>query len=240
MVGLDVKEYAKLLKSVGTHQKERPLSPIQVAKDIEILLRDENIEIVSKRLGISPKQITEFLENLRIPKTTQNLIGWGAEPGRIPFSTGAKIAKLENEDEMDVLTKTTVEHDLKKQEVIDILELRKRNPGMSLSDCIERVLKFRPSVEKGYAVIIDIGKEELQYVLRIARDRETVPKKVLEDMLDKYIEHGQIRSVVLKERFVILTMSEPAYEAFEKLADKFMIAPKDILNALVNQARKSV
>src|SRR5687767_2612557 len=116
---LSERERQRLLLSVGTHRGQRPLSPVEVANlyakminagaSLSDCARASNLE--------GPTWVTRFLQLLKLPESVRHLIVFGGGAGTISFSTGAEIAKLENDAEEETLIRAALSHRLSGSEV---------------------------------------------------------------------------------------------------------------------------
>ena len=238
MMHLETKEYAKLLLTITTqkHRKNRCLSPLETARDLKILLENDNwnYNSVSRRLKkLSVKQINEFLKLLQIPETVQTIVGWGNNPGKIDFSTAAKIAELDSSEFKDKLFKTIITYNLKKEETDDIIKLLKRNPEFNFEEAVERVIKLRPIVEKGYVIVTNISRESVGLLNMISSKNNTPPKKIIEYILQEYVDINNINKIVIKALNVIITINEEGYLELQKIPKQMKIEQEDLINRLI-------
>jgi hypothetical protein len=238
MVNLDTKEYAKLLFTIGPqkHKKRRALSPLMVAEYIKVLLDNDNnnYELVSNRIDLSTKQITEFLKLLRIPKTVQEVITWGNDTGKIDFSTAAKIADLNNLEDMDKLSKLIALHNLKKQETDDIIKLLKKNSDLTFDETVERVLKLRPIIEKGYAVVLVISNEERQTIDRITIETDCKVEVLLKELFSPYIDIPE-NTIKIKDNVIMLILNEQKYSELKEIPNLLGISEKNLIRTLLKK-----
>ena len=135
---------AKLLVSINVpNNLGRPLSPMDVAREIEMLQKDldnDQNELV-KRLPIKQDMIKQFQSLLKLPPQVQDMIVWGEskrETGALGFSVAARIAMFNNPSDVLKLVGTVTEmsHSVTKDEVKNILSMKRRNPNISIEDCL--------------------------------------------------------------------------------------------------------
>lgn len=147
-------ERQRLLLSVGTHRGERPLSPVEVANlyakminagaSISDCARASNLE--------GPTWVSRFLQLRELPESVRHLVVFGGGAGTISFSTGAEIARLEDDAEEEALVRGALTHRLSGSEVRQVVQLRKRSKR-SLQDCLDEVIGMRPRIEKRYLYV---------------------------------------------------------------------------------------
>jgi hypothetical protein len=152
--GLSEEEHQRLLLSVGTHRGQRPLSPIEVAALFaKVLAANGSLSECAKAASLEgTTQVSRFLRLLRLPESIWHLVGWGSVAGTIGFSSGAEIARLENDAEEEALVAGVLTNRLSGSEVRQVVQLRKRSKR-SLDDCLNEVVGMRPRVEKRYVYV---------------------------------------------------------------------------------------
>ena len=176
MSDLTSAELRDLMLSVGTHRANRRLSPLEVARSIDKMLRsDSDRQRCAQRLRISLTQISSFLNLLLLEVQIQHLADWrGTTNASIPFSTLSEIARLDSCDQGQVV-QAVLCHDLKWKEVVQIVQVRERS-GEAIEVCIERVLALRQDVETQHLLMGRITSDSHRAYLRTlsqaARDEE--------------------------------------------------------------------
>jgi len=139
---------AKLLATVGSHERNRPLSPLEVGaiatanngkwKQLADLLELKDHSIIGRFASITT-----------LEPELSSLIRWGAEKGALSFSVAAEIAKLSSALDRCAIAKAALEHALTKEEVRAIVQRGKRG-GEAASGALDEILKTRPAVERYY------------------------------------------------------------------------------------------
>ena len=149
---------AKLLTSIKVPGTNRPLSPVDVAREIEMLLKDlggDESELL-RRLPIKQDIMKDFRCLLRLPPEIQGMIVWGRskhETGGIGFSVASRIASLDRQDDMRTMAGTVADmpRPVTKEEIEGILSLKKNNPDKPIGECLTEVLNVtRPAVIDHY------------------------------------------------------------------------------------------
>ena len=146
MIGISVTEHQTLLRSVGTHRKDRPLSPLEVAELLgRTLAAGSTRAQCASALGISESQVTSFLNLLELDQSIQHLADWqGSKAASVAFSTMAELRRLDNKEQI-IATKAALSYKLTWKETIQIVQISSRS-GLPISDCITQVLNLRPQV----------------------------------------------------------------------------------------------
>ena len=161
MSGISPEDKRDLILSVGIHKTERPLSPIEVAELLEKLISSGTTKKeISKEILLDSTMISRFLRLSNLAPEIQHLVSWGGE-SRISFSTASEIARLKTSEEHRFLAKGTLEHELSKSEVIQIIEVRNKF-GKPIDECVEEILKMRPRIIKRYLFVGAVKSSDVQ------------------------------------------------------------------------------
>ena len=175
MIGLKTKEFQDITLSVGTHRGTRRLSPLEVARLLESVLKaGTSRKECAETLGIGTTQLSTFLKLLSLRSEIQHLADWrGTKNASISFSTLAELARLPLDDQIRA-AEAVLRHDLKWKEVIQLTQISNRS-GQTIDECIASVLKLRPQIETRYlfvgAIISDVLKTRFQSMTQSERDR---------------------------------------------------------------------
>lgn len=140
-----------LVLSVGTHKKNRRLTPIEIAKTLNEILSKAEIYGVSKEEIAQEihlrdaSMIYKFVGLLNIPEQYHKLIVFKGQKGKLTFSSVANATHLP-EDEMIVFLEAILSYKLTRNETRNIKELKKRR-DYSIEKCVDEVLLSRPTIE---------------------------------------------------------------------------------------------
>ena len=153
MEGLTNQERRDLILSVGTHRRERRLSPIEVARLLQVAIGSgATKKDCSETLQIGVTQISTFLKLLQLAPEVQDLAGWGAaRQASIPFSSMAALARLDATDHLFAANAILSER-LTWKEVIELTQIAKRS-GKGVDECLAAVLRRRPEIERRHVFI---------------------------------------------------------------------------------------
>jgi len=199
-------EWRDLKLSVGTHKSSRRLNPIEVAKLIK-KLRDKNVpyEFIKDELILRDVTVIKRFEILleSLPEKYHNKISFGRKNGYIPFTTAAFLTRLESRSEIDLLYNEISTKNLTKNEIQQIIELKKRS-DMNISECIEEILKSRLIVEKRNMLIGKIYEDKITSVISDAN------WDLLNNLFLKFLKESFPNTIfystrISKERFIIVT-----------------------------------
>ena len=233
-----IEEEAAILASIGTHSTTRPRSIIEVAEYLQWKLKENpDKDWLKSVVGFKNKEMIDvFLKCLQLPITVQNLFGWeGSRDGKIGLRSAFEIYKLRNPDDEDSLAKAASEAKLTKKEIVDVVQLKLRNPELSVIDCVERVKKLRPIVVKGFAVITSVERETLDSIFSEGNERNLLPNDLLKSKLLAHFEEGEIISIAFRSSSIVLVLNEPGYNRFRNLALQLGVSREDVLQHLLTE-----
>lgn len=230
---IDEETLAKLLLSVGTRKKWRPLSPITTAKILDEWCKTNSIKEVSRTLGVSSTTIQMFRNLLTLPESVQKLV----DNGKIGRDTGDRISRLEDPIEQEILAKAISVGKVISDEVKNsILSLKKRNRDMPMSECIELVIKYRPIIEEENLVISRIRERTLNGL----KERSEASGILIDDLIEKILketiptEEGFISAKNI-DYTVLLALKKEGFNAFKSEAVKSNIKLNNLVDKLIEQ-----
>jgi len=185
--GLSATERQRLLLSVGTHRGQRPLSPSEVASLFSrILETGGTLSDCARAANLDGTTwVTRFLRLLSLPESVRHLIDWGGNgAGSVTFSSASEIARLDNDEDKEVLVQGALTHRLSGAEVRQVVQLRRRS-GRTLNECLEEVVGMRPRIEKRHVYVGAITLDELKCKLKelTQNERDTLLRGIAERIL---------------------------------------------------------
>ena len=220
----DHERLAKLLLSVNqTKNSFRPLTPLEVAKKF--------------RLKDPSGMIMHFLKLLQLPKQIQHTVGW--EAGSVAISTASRIADLAEPKEMKILANALAKDQINRDEVVSIVELRKKNPEKSIDDCINDILDFgkkraRIELSEEYSIIGSLYPENKDFLVNQAKKENKEPDEILKDLISKEIPSQHIIDLKIKtDGAILLVLDEHGSKIFDDLPDKLNFQKIDFFNYFV-------
>jgi hypothetical protein len=236
---LEVDEEAAILASIGTHSRRRPRTIIEVAQylDKKLSAPGANMNWVAKTVGLKGTiMVTRLIACLKLPETVRNVIGWD---GPIGLHSAWEISTLESDEDMDALAKVAVDFGLSKKEIVDIVQLKKKNPDSSIIECVERVKKQRPVITKGFAVVTSIRKETLRSLTQEAIQKSVPSNVLLQQILTPHFPENSLSSVFFRDGFLFLILNEAGYQRFMRLPKELSIAREDVAEELLSREREN-
>ena len=170
---LSQQERQRLLLSVGTHRGQRPLSPVEVASLFtKVMTTGGSLSDCARAASLEGTTIvSRFLRLLKLPAAVWHLVGWGSVPGTLGFSSGAEIARLDDDAEEQALVDGVLTNRLSGSEVRQVVQLRKRSKR-PLQDCLNEVVGLRPRIEKRYVYVGAVTDAALKVSLAAITQQE--------------------------------------------------------------------
>jgi hypothetical protein len=136
----------RLIMSVGTHRRSRPLSPVEAAEGLATLeaggMPTQELARMLQLEGTS--MLGRFARLRRLSSGVRHLVDWRGGKSAISFSAATEMARLSTADQ-DELARAVLEKSMTKSEVIQVVQLRQRS-HRPLPECIEQVVRMRPRI----------------------------------------------------------------------------------------------
>ena len=220
-----------LLASLGTHRRHRPLSPVEVAKELENFFEKGGRP---EQLPVGTEVIRAFLSLLTLPNSVQRMLGWaGVDKGEIGMDSGYRISMLKMVNDQEILAKTILERGLTSKEVRRIVRHRNRHREKSIEDCIETVVAMRPV--KRHLFITQLSGEALKRLEREAEMQKISSANLLQEILSKELPSGSLISLTLRENFVTLLLEKEGNEALLKRVKESGVPLKEAVDVIVSK-----
>lgn len=183
--GISKSDLRDLILSVGTHRRQRRLSPIEAAElfHIEKAGGKTNQQLADMVLLKDTTMVNRFLSLLELSPELRHLVDWGQSDSTISFTAAAELSHLEFSDQ-ECLAEAVLKYSLTKSEVIQIVQIRKRS-RKDIETCIREVLRLRPQIVRKYVFIGAIFEEKIASCLKRLKqcERDGLLKKVVGEML---------------------------------------------------------
>lgn len=238
----DPKRLARLLMSVNTESSDRPLMPIEVASEINNWINEnKTMEETSRKLSLkTTDMVKQFLALLKLPSEIRNAVEWGeSKSHHLGFTAAAEIAALTDSRDMEKVGKAAIEYGFNKEDIISIVQLRKRNPNKTIEDCIQEIKEFRPKITEGYLVVCNIDKSMHKIFEKFVRENNTEASSHLKKILAEELAQKSITGLSIRQNTVHLTLDKEGYNMFLSIPTKYQILLKDVFNFLINKGIKN-
>ena len=233
----DLDLFSDLLMSIGTHDPDRPFTPIEVS-DLLIQLKDEtndSWEQLSKRVGLGKKlksstqksstdttQIRLFEKLQNLSRKSTYVLGWGAsKDGKVAMTLGCDVAKLSSKDDQDILISAILESletekPIRKNDVKSILDRKNKSPETSIVDIIEHVKSIKPETELFYKIGITPDADFLQNLNKKSNERKISNSEFLKMLIQKKYSDNEIKSILIsKNNLIWITLDKENFEVLE-------------------------
>lgn len=144
----------KLILTVGTHRSERPLSPVEVAEALEMLVESgASLQDVAEALHLeNTTMLGRFRRLLHLSPSIWHLVAWGQSPSSISLTIASELARLDSAEAQQQVVDATLENELKSSEVRQIVQVLQRSQ-QSPSEAIQSVIRLRPQVTRRHVFV---------------------------------------------------------------------------------------
>jgi len=141
---LSHEEWVNLKLSVGTHLRNRRLSPVEVARLLK-RLRDARATLneISKEIELGSSIVSRFLLLNRLPPKFKDLVAWGHNKEKISFTQASFSMMVDaSETERIFLLEKVLEEGLNRHELEKIKDLKSRTE-LTIEQVINEILNDR-------------------------------------------------------------------------------------------------
>ncbi|MCY4419974.1 MAG: hypothetical protein OXC42_01775 [Gammaproteobacteria bacterium] len=209
LLGLDSSEIDQTFLSVGSHRKQRPLTPVEVAWNIHKAEKAGASKTeIAKAFGFNDAtMVSRFLQLLKLSEEIQYLVEWReSTSSSIGFSVAVELAKMPQSNHPKMIS-AIIENHLTKKEVVSMRQLRERS-NRSLSDCIKDVVQRRVRTQVRHVVLGKLTEEELnrnsisKNLKRMRQsERDQLIKKIVKDL---YPNLGEFSAKLGEKNFAVI------------------------------------
>jgi hypothetical protein len=161
--GITPDTYRGLLLSVGSRSGTRPLSPVEVAKGLKVVLdagtRPKDVAAALHLDGTT--MIQRFVRLLSLNPDVQHLIDWGQTGATIAFTAASELARLKSAEDQAVACTAALENELTSGEVKSLVQLKLRS-RKALQECVDEIVRLRPTVQRRHVLVGAVTSSELR------------------------------------------------------------------------------
>jgi len=233
----DLDFYSDLLLSIGTHDSDRPLTPIEVSDSLVRLLTEtgDSLEELSKRVGLGRKKSVSTIKKkidttqIRIFQNLQKLsrrnvysLGWGrSKDGKVAMTLGGDIARLSNKNDHDLLFNTIIENmdtekQLVKNDVKNIVNRKINSPEVDMSEIIELVKNTKPKPELFCRIGIYPDGEFIEQFNTKISINELKNSEFLKKLIQNKFKNNEIESISLSKNNILwITIDDKNFKEIE-------------------------
>ena len=245
-VHISGKTLALMYASIGTHRSKRPLSPIEVSRNLEVMkeeLDDKTHKQLAKRFQCSQITIKQFIDLLKAPKRYEDVWGWGmSKGGRISWSQFREACycygkKIITEDEFGALVSGVLNGQIDPSDVREIVRLKNKNPGKSFKECCIEIHNLVPETIKSFLFIADLDRYVLESI-RIRAHRASLPEeKEAEHVLSKHLGAEHVEGVTIEnDKHIKIALTEQGRKNLGSVAQNDGKTLVDVVNHIFTKS----
>lgn len=179
--GLERAELRDLILSVGTHRRERRLTPAEVGARIAASLNaGTSADDLAEALTLDKTMLKRFTRLLTLPPEIQEAVDWGTARSGVSMTAAWNMARLDGSDDQREVARAVVEAGLSAQEVRQVVETRERSK-QPIEKCIEAALKLRPVVTRRFLFVGAVRLAGLRSALqhKTQEERDSLLREVI-------------------------------------------------------------
>ncbi len=231
---------AKLLSSIKVDYIDRPLRPVEVAKELQNLLHDMNNDKneVIKRLRLSIDMLNQFLRLLELPDEIQDMIMWGVSKTNesIGFSVATRLTYLKNKDDIlkTVNAIMIMPHPITKTEIKGIIQWKKRNPNKSIEECISNELDIkRTDIIEHFIFISGIDPELVKIIQKLSIDKKQNLHDFTKFLLSKKFPPTSLKNSHMFDDYIRLSLTKIGHASINEYSSYHNILRKNVINHML-------
>lgn len=236
MKDLDDETLTKLILSIGRQKKWRPFNYIESAELIYKLCISNSQTCVAKKLGVHPETIRQFLNLNNLSSKVKNFV----KEGKIGLDAANKLLLLDNIAEQEILADSILKYNLTTTEIRGIVQsLKKRNPNMHISECIEIGLKYRSIIQRQEIIITKLNENTLTLLDEKKRETEQEYNEIIYNILSNIVYlKDSLKSVEFFDKLLFLIFKTYKEELIKNLSLKYETNPNELFNKIISQSIK--
>ena len=230
---------AKLLASLNVSGTDRPLSPVEVAGEINAI-RDDlggDLKEVVRRLPVSLDIVKEFLYLMKLPPEIQDVVSWGESrrgDGTLGFSTAAKVARLKDHGDILKLAGTILDmpRPVTKEEVKGVLSLKRRIPKKPINECIMEVLNVTRQTTIHHFMFISRIKPSVVELLSKTDPTHGLQDKML-SILKGSFPTETLKNIKVSDDRIRLVLEKEGWEFIAVYAERNGLLRQDVITHMI-------
>jgi len=229
---LTPEEKGKLLASIGSRRKDRPLDPITVA---EILSHTPSNQELGKRLGVTSRMVGMFKSLLSLPENIKPYV----RSGKISIDKAVRIASLKDNLSKGLLAEAIANEvfgSLTADIIKQVTPLKNRNEDISIEDCIKMVLKSKPIVDNRYILVTSVEKSLTEVLNLKARNQGTSFSDLLKDILEQSLPNSEcLLSIAVHNGTILLTLNLDGWQALHQKSHSLEVPLDKLVETLARR-----
>ena len=236
----DPKRLAKLLSSIKVGYIDRPLRPVEVAKELQDLLHDMNNDKneVAKKLRLSLDMLNQFLRLLELPDEIQDMIMWGASKTNksIGFSVANRLIYLKNKNDIlkTVNAIMSMSNPITKNEIKGIIQWKKRNPDKPIEECILNELNIkRTDVIEHFIFISGIDPKLVKTIQKLSIDKKQTLHDFTKFLLVKTFPPLSLKNAHVFDDCIRISLTKIGHASINEYSSHHNILRKNVINHML-------
>lgn len=154
LFGLEPLAYQRLILSVGSHRKDRPLSPLEVADSFQLMMRHgATLRDCAGAVHLDgTTMVSRFLRLLQLDRDVAYAVDWGQSRATMGFTTAADLSRIKDAGVQRVLYRQILTRGLTSSEVKQVIQVHKQT-GFAIPECVDQIAALRPEVDVRHVII---------------------------------------------------------------------------------------
>ena len=247
----DPRRLSQLLASIKVDYQDRPLTPIQVADELDSVCKNEldgDKKEAQRRFDLSESMWSGFMRLHDLAPEIQETIIWGASDNEslgLGFTAAHFMAKFTPEQQIIIMEMSwDNEKPLGKEEVKELHRWLNENPEKSIEDCIQAIFNYRPTigsagVQREVTHFFLSGLETgIFKKLETKAKKENIPLKVLaKEIFSRRFRQNAIIGVKPHNDWIRITFSGAGRRELDRIMEETGVDRNDIVNHIFNQEK---
>jgi len=185
----------------------------------------KKIVINNNRAHIDEETLREYGTIVTLPGEIKQLI----EDGKITSMDKAfRISTLDERKDQIALAKAIVQRNLYTSDVRAIVEYKKKNPGVTLKQTIDRVLASKTRFVTYHVIVMELQKKTVEALKKEAKNLKKTSEELIFMMLNERWKKTWIISFGMRGDDIIFKLSEDGFRTLQKMAETMHIQLKDL------------
>ena len=238
----DPQRLGRLLASVKVNYRERPLSPIESAKELDAACKElgGDKKEAQKRFMLSESMWTSFERLLELSPNIQDTVIWGKsnkESLALGFTVAHIMAKFEVKDQ-ELIMQASWENKIPigKEELKSMYKWHNESPHIEMEQIIAETLSVsRPIIRQIIMFLSGLKPSIYTKLKKDAQEANTPLADFTKNVLLKIFSENSISSVNPSPDFIRITFSGEGRKELGRMMKEFNVSKNDIINHIFEQ-----
>ena len=231
----------RLLASVKVDYRERPLTPIEAAKELDAACKElgGDKKEAQKRFMLSPSMWAGFERLLTLSPNIQDIVIWGASDKELGlgFTVAHLLARFESKyQELIVQASWENKKPIRKEELKKMYTWHNDNPNIPMEQIIADTLSVsRPIIKQIILFLSGLKPSIYTKLSKDAKEANTPLADFTKNVLLKKFSENSISSVNPSPDFIRITFSGEGRKELQRMMEEFNVSKNDIINHIFEQ-----